>query len=57
MPRGPRLIVPDIALRIVQRGHDRRDCFLHETDYLVYLLNLRELAKERVRGARILPIA
>jgi putative transposase len=35
--------VPDIALHIVQRGHNRRDCFLHDTDYLVYLANLREL--------------
>ena len=43
MPRGPRLIVPDVAVHIVQRGHDRRDCFRHDTDYLVYLSNLREL--------------
>ena len=45
MARGPRLIVPGIALHIVQRGHNRRDCFQHDTDYLVYLSNLRELAK------------
>jgi putative transposase len=44
MPRGPRLIVPGIALHVVQRGHDRRDCFQHDTDYLVYLTNLRELS-------------
>lgn len=44
MPRGPRLIVPEVAVHIVQRGHDRRDCFQHETDYLVYLANLKELA-------------
>ena len=42
MPRGPRLIVPHIAVHIVQRGHDRRDCFHQETDYLVYLANLRD---------------
>jgi putative transposase len=30
-------------MHIVQRGHDRRDCFRHETDYLVYLGNLRDL--------------
>lgn len=35
--------MPDIALHIVQRGHDRRECFRHETDYLVYLSTLREL--------------
>lgn len=44
MPRGPRVIVPEVAVHIVQRGHDRRDCFRHDTDYLVYLSNLRELA-------------
>jgi putative transposase len=44
MPRGPRLIVPEVAVHIVQRGHDRRDCFRHDTDYLVYLANLKELA-------------
>jgi len=44
MPRGPRVVVPGIALHIVQRGHDRRNCFRHETDYLVYLSNVRELA-------------
>lgn len=46
MPRGPRLVVPDIALHIVQRGHNRRDCFLHDTDFLVYLANLRELCTQ-----------
>ena len=39
MPRGPRLIVPEVAVHIVQRGHDRHDCFRHDTDYLVYLSN------------------
>jgi putative transposase len=44
MPRLARLVVPDIALHIVQRGHNRRDCFHHESDYLVYLSSLRDLA-------------
>ena len=44
MPRGPRVIVPGIALHVVQRGHNRRDCFQHDTDYLVYLSNLRDLS-------------
>jgi putative transposase len=44
MPRGPRFVIPDVALHIVQRGHNRRDCFQHETDYLVYLSNLRDLS-------------
>src|SRR5438876_8150052 len=48
MPRGPRLIVPHIAVHIVQRGHDHGNCFRHDTDYLVYLANLRDLcAKTR----------
>ncbi|HEY8249936.1 MAG TPA: transposase [Burkholderiales bacterium] len=46
MPRGPRLVVPGVALHVVQRGHDRRDCFQHETDYLVYLSSLRELSTQ-----------
>jgi putative transposase len=46
MPRGARLVVPDVAMHIVQRGHDRRDCFRHDTDYLVYLANLRDLSKQ-----------
>jgi len=44
MPRGPRFVVPGVALHIVQRGHNRRDCFQLDTDYLVYLSNLRELS-------------
>src|SRR5262245_55096917 len=43
MPRGPRVIIPQIALHVVQRGHDRRSCFQKDTDYLVYLSCLREL--------------
>ena len=38
--------MPGIGMHIVQRGHNRRDCFLAETDYLVYLANLRDLARE-----------
>lgn len=30
-------------MHVVQRGHNRRDCFMHDTDYLVYLSNLAEL--------------
>jgi len=42
--KGPRLIVPHIAVHIVQRGHDHGNCFRHDTDYLVYLANLRDLS-------------
>ena len=44
MPRGARVILPHVAVHIVQRGHDRRECFREETDYLVYLANLHELS-------------
>ena len=43
MPRGARIVLPDVALHVRQRGHNRQDCFLHYTDYLVYLASLREL--------------
>ena len=46
MARQPRLIVPDIALHIVQRGVDRQDCFSEEADRLVYLALLRELCAQ-----------
>ena len=44
MARQPRLVFPGIALHIVQRGVDRRDCFHSDTDRLVYLTLLRDLA-------------
>lgn len=46
MARQLRLILPDVALHIVQRGVDRQDCFSEETDRLVYLSLLRELCRE-----------
>jgi putative transposase len=42
MARQVRLIVPDVALHIVQRGVDRQDCFKHATDRIVYLTLLRD---------------
>jgi putative transposase len=41
MPRIARLIVPDVAVHIVQRGHDRADCFFEEADYHAYMDALR----------------
>lgn len=46
MPRHPRLIVPDVAVHIVQRGNDRNACFRQDSDYLLYLLHLGALAKK-----------
>ena len=45
MARHPRLVVPSIALHVVQRGVDRDDCFRQDTDRQVYLSLLREFAK------------
>lgn len=46
MARQRRLVIPDVALHIVQRGVDRGDCFREETDRVVYLSLLRELVAE-----------
>jgi len=46
MPRQPRLVLPDVALHVVQRGHNRQACFRRETDYLVYLTLLRDLCRK-----------
>ena len=44
MPRQPRLLLPGVALHLIQRGNNRQECFFRESDYLLYLLHLRELA-------------
>jgi putative transposase len=43
MPRHARYIVPDIALHVIQRGHNRNACFRDGTDRMVYLGTLAEL--------------
>lgn len=40
------MILPDVAVHIVQRGVNRTACFRTDPDYLVYLSNLRRLAVE-----------
>ena len=47
MPRQARLVLPGVALHIVQRGHNRDSCFWHDTDRLVYLSLLQQMSKER----------
>jgi putative transposase len=44
MARQPRLILPEVAVHIVQRGNDRMACFRGPGDYLVYLAELKRLA-------------
>lgn len=46
MPRQPRLILPEVAVHIIQRGNNRGACFHADSDYLVYLLHLRELSSK-----------
>ena len=43
MPRAPRLVIPDVAMHVRQRGNDGQDCFRNDRDRLVYLVILREL--------------
>src|SRR5215213_4820587 len=44
MPRQPRLLLPGVALHIVQRGNNRNACFVGDHDYLCYLTYLRKLS-------------
>jgi putative transposase len=46
MPRPSRLIVPGVAVHLIQRGNDRVACFSHDNDYLMYLAHLRQLAEK-----------
>jgi putative transposase len=44
MPRIARLVVPDVAVHVIQRGHDRSPCFFRPADYRTYLRYLRVFA-------------
>jgi putative transposase len=46
MPRPLRLILPGVALHVIQRGNNRVACFRQDSDYLVYLAHLRQLAEK-----------
>ena len=46
MARHSRLIFPDVAVHIVQRGNNRSACFRADGDYLVYLAHLRHLSRK-----------
>ena len=39
-------MAPGVAAHIVQRGHNRAACFRRDSDYLLYLLHLRELSEK-----------
>ena len=42
--RVARLVFPDVALHIIQRGNNRNACFAHDSDYRTYLSTLRQLS-------------
>jgi putative transposase len=46
MPRPLRLILPGVAVHIIQRGNNRVACFRNDSDYLIYLGHLRQLSEK-----------
>jgi putative transposase len=44
MARQPRLVLPGVAMHVIQRGHNRNACFRAPGDQALYLAFLRELA-------------
>jgi putative transposase len=44
MPRPLRYLLPDVAVHLTHRGVNGSDCFRRDSDYLLYLLHLRELS-------------
>ncbi|TAK85998.1 MAG: transposase [Betaproteobacteria bacterium] len=46
MPRPLRLILPGVAVHVIQRGNNRVACFRQDSDYLVYLSHFHELAEK-----------
>ncbi len=46
MPRAPRRIVTGLPLHIVQRGHDRAECFRSDADRQMYLIALGRALQE-----------
>ena len=44
MARAARIVIPDVSVHIVQRGHDGHDTFFNERDYIAYLDLLCEFA-------------
>jgi putative transposase len=46
MPRGPRLVLPELTLHVRHRGHNRAPCFFEDGDYAAYLDYLAYFARE-----------
>jgi putative transposase len=46
MPRAARIVYPNLAVHITQRGNNRGRCFFSEADHLAYLRFLNQFAPE-----------
>lgn len=46
MPRRARVLLPGVALHLIQRGNNRSACFFADEDYLFYLEHLADQAKK-----------
>lgn len=46
MPRHARLVIPDVPVHLIQRGHNRNACFFCEDDFQFYLRWMMRFAKE-----------
>ena len=46
MPRPSRLVLPGVAVHVIQRGNNRVACFRQDNDYLMYLAHLRQLSEK-----------
>lgn len=46
MARTARVVIPDLTVHIVQRGHDGDDCFFEEADYRAYVNLLSAFAPQ-----------
>src|SRR5438034_30967 len=58
MPRQPRLVLPHVAVHLIQRGNNRCACFVADSDRQLYLLHLSELSKKfmcAVHAYRLMP--
>ncbi|MCL0074832.1 hypothetical protein M1N53_01590 [Thermodesulfovibrionales bacterium] len=46
MPRQARIVIPELAHHITQRGNYRQNIFDNETNYAIYSKWINEYAKE-----------
>jgi putative transposase len=46
MPRVARIVVPDVAVHVIQRGNNRLPCFFQPSDYRTYLRYLGAFARK-----------